>query len=127
VLERLVVTRVVSTPEALDALEPPAGDVVMRVAPDEALVLGVVNVSVNDPHAIVIEDTGWCAVWLDAVRATRLLDHECAWPRPSVRPAFAQGMVGHMPVKLWMEEDRMLFVVPHVSAADFGALIEATL
>ena len=126
-LERLTVTRVVTTPEALDGLDPPAGDVVLRIAPDEALVLGVVDITVDDAHAIVIKDSGWCAVWLDAERANRFLDRECAWRRPSVRPAFAQGMVGHMPVKLWMERDRTLFVVPHVSATDLGALLEAAL
>ncbi|HSF86485.1 MAG TPA: hypothetical protein VLG28_12635 [Acidimicrobiia bacterium] len=126
-LERLVVTRIVSTPEALDLLDLPAGGLMLRIAPDEALLLGVVGVSVDDPHAIVITDPGWCAVWVDAERATRFLNHECAWPRPSVRPAFAQGMVGHLPVKLWLEADRTLFVVPHVSAEDFGALLEASL
>lgn len=126
-LEPLTVTRIVTIADVLDALDPPAGAVVLRIAPDEALVLGAVDVDVEDPHAIVIHDRGWAAVWLEADRADAFLSHECAWPRPTVRPAFVQGMVGHMPVKLWMEEERTLFVVPHVSAVDFGALLEATL
>ncbi len=124
-LEPLTATRIVTTPEALDVFEGPAGCLVLRIAPDEALVLGEAEVSVADPHAIVVPDAGWSGTWLAADRADAFLAQECAWRLPAVRPAFAQGMVGHMPVKLWFETDRTLFVVPHVSATDFGALLEA--
>jgi hypothetical protein len=124
VLERLTVTRVVTTPEALDAATMPTGVIVLRTAPDEALVLGTGDFVVDDPHAIVVADAGWSGVWLDSADAGEFLSHHCAWPRPATRPAFAQGMVAHMPVKLWLEEHRTLFVIPHVSAVDFGELLE---
>jgi hypothetical protein len=31
---------------------------------------------------------------------------------PQKRPAFAQGAVADIPVKLWFEEDRILFLTP---------------
>lgn len=129
-LDRLAVTRVVASPDALDDLDPAVG-LVVRTAPDEVLVVGdgpdAPTVVVGDDHAIVIEDTGWCGRWLSAAEAERFLAAECAWPRPTARPAMAQGMVAGLAVKLWLETDRTLLVVAHVSAEDLEARLDAVL
>ena len=72
-LERLVATRVVADPAALDEARWPDSAIVLRTAPDEALVLGLVDAdAVSDPHAIVRPETGMVGVWRTA--ATRILD-----------------------------------------------------
>jgi len=120
VLEPLTLTRIVTTVEALAAAVFADGAIVFRTAPDEALVLDAGQVHIDDPHAIIVQDTGWCGAWLDAGVAIAFLRAEAAWAPPPRRPAQAQGRVGNAPVKLWFEEDRVLFVVPHVVAQDFA-------
>jgi hypothetical protein len=120
-LATLPVTRIVSTADALDTVVLPDAALMLRTAADEAIVIHAGEadpgaVVVDDPHAIVVADAGWCGGWIANEAAVPFLDANCSWARPVDRPAFAQGMVAHLPVKLWLEEDRTLFVVPHVSA-----------
>jgi len=120
-LHSLPVTRVVTTAAALDTLIVPDDALVLRTAPDEALVIHAEtadpdSITVDDPHAIVVADAGWSGGWIPTAAADTFLDGNCSWARPTDRPSFAQGMVAHLPVKLWFEADRTLFVLPHVSA-----------
>ncbi len=119
-MERLAATRISASPSALDAATWPAGAIVLRTAPDEVIVTAVVAPSVvNDPHAIVEPETSLCAVWMTIPAARDYLARECDWELPAARPAFAQGAIAGLPVKLWFEDDRVLFVVPGPFAADF--------
>ena len=128
-LERFVGTRIVALPVAIDAAVWPEGALVFRLAPDEVLVTAIVNATaIGDPHAIVEPETGFSSVSLDHVVAIDLLERECDWelPRmgqwgngsPEDRPAFAQGLVAGLPVKVWFERDRVLFIVASPFAAD---------
>lgn len=129
-LERLLATRIVALPQAINAAVWPEGTLVFRLAPDEVLVTPAVHVTaVDDPHAIVLLETGFSAVWLDHVAAIDLLERECDWELPQgmrqwgngsavERPAFAQGLVAGLPVKVWFERDRVLFIVASPLAAD---------
>lgn len=118
-LERFTGTRVVALPRAIDAAVWPEGTLAFRLAPDEVLVTPAVNVTaVDDPHAIVELESGFSAVWLDHVAAIDLLERECDWELPQDRPAFTQGLVAGLPVKVWFERDRVLFVVASPLAAD---------
>ena len=117
--DRLTGTRIVSTSEAIDAAVWPEGARVFRLAPDEVLVTPAVSAAaVDDPHAIVELETGFSAVWLDHVAAIGVLERECDWELPQERPAFAQGIVAGLPVKVWFERDRVLFIVASPYAAD---------
>lgn len=120
-LERFTGTRVVALPRAIDAAAWPEGTLAFRLAPDEVLVTPAVNVTaVDDPHAIVELETGFSAVWLDHVAAIDWLERECDWELPPDRPAFAQGLVAGLPVKIWFERDRVLFIVASPLAADLA-------
>ena len=120
-LEPIVCTRVVATPAALDTVSWPMGAVVLRVAPDEALVTAeVTTATVPDPHAIVERETGFVAAWVESRRALELLEQFCTWELPHARPAFAQGAVAGLPVKLWFDADRVLILVPAPFATDFA-------
>ena len=120
-LEQLSATRIVATPAALDAAAWPQGALVLRTAPDEALVTPVVGQDLilpHDPHAIVARETGFAAAWVAADEALEFLERSCEWELPFERPAFAQGAVAGLPLKLWLERDRVLFIVPAPFAAD---------
>lgn len=123
-LEPLTVTRIVSTSAELDRLVASGSfddeSIVLRTAPDEVVVVPSQTVATTDPHAIIVEDTGWCGAWLDEADAADFLRNNCTWEVPVERPAFAQGRVADAPVKLWLEHDRVLFLVPHVAAHDLG-------
>lgn len=120
-LETLTATRIAATPAALDTARWPARAIVLRTAPDEAIVLASVELSsISDAHAIVAAETALCGVWIAADVALALLERECDWEPPAARPAFAQGAVAGLPLKLWFERDRVLFVVPAPFATDFA-------
>ncbi|MEZ4726271.1 MAG: hypothetical protein R3E79_03955 [Caldilineaceae bacterium] len=51
------------------------------------------------------------------------LERTCEWEPPHTRPAFAQGMVAGLPVKLWFEPERVLFVIAAPYAADLAERI----
>jgi len=119
--ERMSFTRIVAAPAALDAAAWPDDAVVLRVAPDEVLVSAAIDpAGVADPHAIVEPETGLCGVWRGYAEATAFLERECDWEVPAQLPAFAQGAVAGLPVKLWLTDDQVLFVVPAPFASDFA-------
>ena len=119
-LSRMVVSRIVSTPEALDAAQWPGDVLVFRTAPDELFVVPAQDdINVADPYAIVIQDGGQAGIWLPAESALSVLERQCEWELPSERPAFAQGAVAGIPAKLYFEEERVLFIVAAPYAQEF--------
>lgn len=114
-------SRVVASPAALDTARWPTGARVLRIAPDEALVDAPVSAAaVADPHAIVERETGFAGLWLDAAEAERRLARACPFELPRERPAFVQGAVAEVPVKLWLEPERVRVVVPRALAAELA-------
>jgi len=112
VCERFIGTRIVATPAALDAAVWPSGALVFRFAPDEVLVSAAVDASiVNDQDAIVEPETGFAWMWLPRAVAMTILERECDWELPREIPMFVQGLVAGLPVKLWFERDRVLFII----------------
>ena len=106
-------TRVVANPEAINTANWPINSLVLPLALDEVLVLEKINSDVlDDPHSIIISDTGFTGAWISADVGLEFLERCCEWELPQKRPAFAQGAVADIPVKLWFEEDRILFLTP---------------
>jgi hypothetical protein len=117
--ERLAATRVCAQPAVIDALPAP----VVRLAPDEALVLGAAA-DVADPHAIVFRDAGWWAIRTDEAGAAAIAERHCAWPLPPERPAVARGGIAGLPGTIWLAGDgTALILVP----APYGAELEERL
>ncbi len=117
--ETLEATRIVATAEALDAAAWPVDSRAFRLAPDELLITARVSAdAVADPHAIIERETGFAGAWLPMEDALAFLARACPFELPSERPAFAQGAVADIPVKLWFEEDRVQIVVQRPYAAD---------
>jgi hypothetical protein len=105
-----------------------AGPVALTIAPDEILFIDDATgdlppVTRHDPHALVVEDRGWMAAWLDAATIENLVEAHCRWALPTERPALAQGLMAEVPVKLWLEPERGLLVVAHTMAQDLAQRI----
>jgi hypothetical protein len=120
VLNRLPATRIVAKPAALDSAAWPKDSLVLRLAADEALIIPPIsNPTFEDPHAIVVADNGFAGVWLPWTEAQKFLERTCDWELPHQRPALAQGSIAGLPAKLWLEAERVLFVVPAPYIHDF--------
>ena len=121
--EQLAVTRIVTRPDAIDHARWPSGALVLRTAPDEVLVLGDVDASVADLHAIVYPDTGWDGFRVAAPNAALCMERTAGWPLPA--EGFGQGMVAGIATKVWVGRIEVLFIVPSVVADEFERRIEA--
>ncbi|MEY4167417.1 MAG: hypothetical protein RIR52_1241 [Acidobacteriota bacterium] len=119
-VERLPAIRIVATPAALDQLGNAVGGVRLRTAPDELLLIGERTTPpvIADPHAIIFAETGFVGRWIPAEQALEILARTCEWELPVARPAFAQGMVAGLPVRLWLEPERILFITAAPFAVD---------
>lgn len=122
-VETLRGRRVVASPSSIDNAVWPAGATVLRIAPDDALLVGDGPIEINDPHAIVEDDGGFCAVRMEADQLLNLLAANASWQLPVARPCLAQGMVAGLPVKVWVEGEWALVISP----TPFSSELEARL
>ena len=122
-LEPIPMTRVVSTPAALDDARLSGGAALLRTAADEALLVGADELALDDPHALVVPDAGWCGARMTRADAEQLLRAHGRWELPSSATGLSQGRIGNAPVKLWVDGDDALLLVPHVAARDLAELM----
>jgi hypothetical protein len=121
VAEVLVGRRVVAVPASIDNAVWPAGAMVLRLAPDDALLVGDGPIEINDPHAIVEPDGGFCALRLAADHVIELLAANASWQLSDERPCLAQGMVAGLPLKVWIEDNWALLICPTPFASELEA------
>lgn len=103
-IERLRGIRVVADPAAVDALVEalPARTTALRFAPDEVLVLGVASIRLNDPHAIVEDETGYVALTVERA----VVERHTEWALPAAG-ALGHGSIAGVPAKLtWLPDGR---------------------
>jgi hypothetical protein len=121
---RLSVLACLAAPEALDALGPPPGGWLLRVAEDEALLVGDDGVPAaggpgpldRDPDAIAHDVTdAWAAWWLGGEGAREAFARLSALPLPA--EGFVQGEVAGVAAKVVARPDRLLLLVPSPLAA----------
>lgn len=102
-LDRLVGTRIVADPTAIDAMVGGLAPsiVVLRFAPDDAFAIDVTSAAVDDPDAIIEAEHGFVGGWcgIDDIRP------HVEWSMPTERPALAQGSIAGVPAKLYLPED----------------------
>ncbi|MEZ4659043.1 MAG: glycine cleavage T C-terminal barrel domain-containing protein [Caldilineaceae bacterium] len=117
--QQMIMRRVVANPAALDAVEWPEENITLRIALDEVLTTAEIDAAaIADPHAIVVTDTGFAGLWSKSERIAPILARHCEWELPRQRPAFAQGMIAGLPVKLWLAEEDVLVLAPTPFAAE---------
>jgi hypothetical protein len=117
--ERLHAWRVVADPVAVDTLD---ARIVLRIAPDDALVLDDAEPAVHDPHAIVVTERGFVGWELGPGEVDALAHGHIEWELPAVRPVVAQGLVAQVPAKLWLRDDGSALLM--CAAALFAELQE---
>ena len=110
VAEALVARRVIATPAALDAATYPAGALVLRLAPDDVLVIGEGSLTVDDPHAIAADERGFVSLSFSWAGYELVVAPFVDWSLPVQRPALAQGYVAGIPAKVWLDTDRVLLL-----------------
>lgn len=115
-VEAIEATRVIARPDALDSARVTDNGLLLRLAPDDALVISG-EIEVDDPHAIIARDTGWVALSAGEHRLRSMLARLCAF---DPRPGLNQGMVAGLPAKVWLDGDRSIIIV----AAAFCAELE---
>ena len=113
-VEPVAAWRVVATPGALDEARWRGADVhVLRIAPDEALVIGADGVDVDDPDAIVQPDAGFSCARLSPTELRDVALH-VEWHLPEAtaqpEPVLAQGKVAGTPAKLLIGDPTILVV-----------------
>ena len=108
-LEPVPGIRVVAASAALDGARWSGADVdVIRIAPDEALILGATAVDVDDPDAIVESEAGFAVALLGPELAT--LAAHTDWPIPEEPGTLAQGKIAGVPAKLLIGNPTLLIV-----------------
>ena len=107
--EPLAALRVVAAAEALDELGVPDGHPMLRLAPDDMLVIGAASAEVAGEH-LLVDEAGFVGWWLTPDEVTQAVLPHVDWPLPTARPALAQGLIAGVPAKLWLAEDRALLL-----------------
>jgi hypothetical protein len=112
----------VADPPAIDALVDalPARTTALRFAPDEVLVVGVASIHLDDPHAIVEEETAYVAFTVDRI----VVERHTEWSLP------AAGSVGHgsiagVPAKvMWLPDGRAWVVTQAAYGPELASRLE---
>ena len=115
--EQLRGQRVVADTDAIDALAAvlPATSTILRIAPDEALVLGPTGLQLDDPHAIIEDEAGFVAFTVDR----DVIKRHTEWSLPAEVGKLAQGSISGVPAKLtWLPDGRARVVTHAAYAAD---------
>lgn len=115
-LETIAGHRIIALPVALDTAQWPQDAHVVRIAPDDAFVIGPGVSEISDEHAIVEGETGFSGMWLEMDDARDWLERNATWAPAS--EGLAQGMAAGLPVKALTVGDRVLLMVASVLASD---------
>ena len=101
--------RVVAKPAAIDGAQLPQGVVVLRIAPDDAIVAGVAAMTLDDPHAIVEPEYAFVHWRLTRAEFEGITDH-IEWTLPA-DGQLGQGLIAGVPAKILVTPDHVLLVV----------------
>ena len=117
VREVVAAVRIAAAPAALDAASWPADATELRLAPDEVLLLDVLDAVAPEPHAIVFPDTSWVRFALSPEAGARVFEGAATWPAPT--EGLGQGAIAGIPTKVVVDAHRWSFVVQGVLADEF--------
>lgn len=106
--------RITADPATIDSVEWPIGALVLRIAPDDALVMGVEGIALADEHAIVEDETGFCGFWTSRQDAEDWISRNAEWEIQDDR--LNQGLAAALPIKLHAHGDQVL-VLTHSALA----------
>jgi hypothetical protein len=108
--------RVVARPAALDSVAAPAGGVILRIAPDDAIVTGTATLAVDDPYAIIEPEYAFVHWRLSMAEFDGIKRH-IEWPLPA-EGVLGQGLIAGVAAKIVIASDHVLLVVSASLADD---------
>ena len=101
--------RVVARPAAIDAAALPDEAMMLRIAPDDAIVTGVGALTLDDPHAIIEAEHTFVHWRLTPGEFVAIADH-IEWPLPATGE-LGQGLIAAVPAKIVIAADHVLLIV----------------
>ena len=107
--ELLEGVRVVATPAAIDLVVLPLGATMLRIAPDDAIVVGAATMTLDDSSAIVEPEFTFVHWQLTPAEFTAVA-HHIEWPLPGPG-ALGQGLVAGVPAKIVITDDHVQLIV----------------
>ena len=119
-LETIRGVRIVAEPPAIEGIKVADGEIVLRLAPDDAFVLIDGPLESVDVDAIIVEEAGFVGCWLTPAEVESRLVPHIEWPLPATRPVLAQGLIAGVPAKLWLATDRALLLCAAPYAHDLA-------
>ncbi len=117
--DALIGLRVVAKPAAIDAVAPPQGGTVLRIAPDDAMVTGTATLTVDDPFAIIEPEYAFVH-WRLTIAEFDGITRHIEWPLPAPG-VLGQGLIAGVAAKVVIASDHVLLIV---SASLADELIE---
>ena len=108
--------RIVARPAALDSARYEAIDhddpvVVLRIASDDVFAINAASVTVDDHYAIIETESAFTGTWMTYAQFDATVRHHIEWQLPAQRPALAQGLAATLPIKLYLDVDRVMVIV----------------
>ncbi len=101
--------RVVAKPAALDAVRLPKGATMLRIAPDDAIVVDAATLILDDPFAIVEPEYAFVH-WRLTPEEFEGVAHHIEWSLP-VSGRLGQGLIAGVPAKILIKADHVMLVV----------------
>ena len=101
--------RVVAKPAAIDDVVLPHAATVLRIAPDDAIVVGAAALTLDDPFAIVEPEYAFVH-WKLTPGEFDAVAHHIEWPLPEAGK-LGQGLIAGVPAKIMIASDHVLLVV----------------
>jgi hypothetical protein len=101
--------RVVAKPAAIDAAALPTGATMLRIAPDDAIVVGVATLTIDDPFAIVEPEYAFIH-WKLTPQEFEEVTHHIEWSLPAAGQ-LGQGLIAGVPAKILIGSDHVMLVV----------------
>jgi len=107
--EPLCGLRVVAEPAAIDAAQLPTGATMLRIAPDDAIVVDAATMTVDDPFAIIEPEYAFVHWRLTHAELDEVA-HHIEWTLPA-KGRLGQGLIAGVPAKILNTPDDVLLVV----------------
>ena len=107
--------RVVATPAALDALTLGESGLMLRIAPDDAIVTGTATLTIDtidtiDDRYAIVEPECTFVHWTLTPTEFAEITHHIEWPLPT-DGRLGQGLIAGVPAKIVITSDHVLLVV----------------
>ena len=101
--------RLVARPTAIDDAALPMGATILRIAPDDAIVVDAATLTVDDAFAIIEPEYAFVQ-WKLSPQEFAGVTHHIEWSLPAAGQ-LGQGLIAGVPAKILIGSDHVLLIV----------------